>query len=352
MKDEYESHLKAIYIRLRETDDVFVFRGVASVDEIQPERAEQKRAREAERSQSGRLSGRKLFTRGVTLGLLLLAFTFASGIGATRQTLSYFNDLENASGNNLNAALLDFTVNAVEYSGEVVVGETGIMFDPTASGEPGSLQLEYKVAAEKISGSDTFCNALVATASGSLAYIGPLVSLSAGPTVSVGVYEVGITMPDDTGVVDGDVCVVDLVYTGWYQNAPDEEGYVDEERVTLTLTANIPELLIAPFSAPSFNFFSAPEGDAAPEEKIAEIPPAEEEGATSPEEGAEPEEIPTETPILPEVPDPNSLIPDLPEIPNAEIPEIPVIEEPAPEIPEIPEIIIPEIPEPLPPIVE
>lgn len=346
MKEEYDAHLKAIYIRTRETDDVFAYRGVASVDEIQPERKLRAKKVHAEsiRGASGRFGGRKIFTRGATLGLLLLAFTFASGITATHQTLSYFNDIENTSGNNLNAGLLDFTVNAANYSGEVVVGETGITFDPVASGEAGSLQLEYRVHAEQMSGpeSDAFCNALVAHAEGSLAYDGPLVSLAVGPTNSVGVYEVGITMPDATGVSNGDSCVIDLVYTGWYQHAPDEQGYMDEERVTLTLTANVPEQQQRLFEA--LNFFSAPEeGAVSPEEEPAEIPLTEEEGTPSEDEEVVEEEKSVEQPALPE---PENVIPEIPEMPEVKTPEVlPVAENLIPEIPEVPEVETPEVPE-------
>ncbi len=320
MKEEYEQNLKAIYVRTRETDDIFVYKGVATVDEIQPNR---KKKREVERGAFGRLSSKKIFKQGTTLALLLLAFTFATGITASHQTISYFNDLENASGNNLNAGLLDFTVNAKNYSGDVTVGETGVMFDPAASGEPGSLQLEYKVAAEKKSGPDTFCNALVANFAGGVVYDGPLLALAIGPTSAGGAYDLSLTMPDATGVVNGDTCVVDLVYTGWYQNAPDGQGYVDEERVTLTLKANIPELLIQPFSAPSFDFFSLPEGDTPPpEEKILEETPPVDEGGTPPGEEVipPPEEPPAEIPPPEEIPE---VIPPPDDVPQQEVPPPP-----------------------------
>ena len=39
-----------------------------------------------------------------------------------------------------------------------------------------------------------------------------------------------ISLPDATGLSDGDECTVHFVYRGWSKDAPEGTGYTDEER--------------------------------------------------------------------------------------------------------------------------
>jgi hypothetical protein len=116
--------------------------------------------------------------------------------------------------------------------------------------------MEYKVRAEKISGNEPFCNLIQAQIEGDLEYSGPLLLFIGGPSLSVGLNMFNLSLPDATGVVNDDSCQIDLVYTAWAKDAPDEQGYVDEERVHITLTAiGLPEQAPALFNA--FGLFGA-----------------------------------------------------------------------------------------------
>lgn len=327
---------KIIYVRERPTDDVFMFWRTATAGEIQPERASPEKLWHTR----GRTATGKIFKTGTTFALLLVTSAFAVSISTTHQTLSYFSDLDGAKGNTLGAGLLDFVVNAGSFEGTVTADEDGhIVINPSASEEPGSFQLEYKVKAEKTGGtSDVFCSALHANALGSLAYDGPLIDLAAGPTQSVGPYEVTISLPDPTGVSNGDTCLVDLVYSGWNSQVPDEEGYTDEERVHLTFTANIPVEGFAALAEPLLDLFSNPEpegnlssGEGSISDNTVDI-------GDQPDRGGPTIPDVPGTLDVPGVPDIQQDVPPIPNVPT-DIPDVP-------DVPPVPDVTIPDSPEP------
>jgi hypothetical protein len=257
MEQQQQKDVKHVYVRERQTDDVFRFWIAATAEEIQAnERATQK-----EYVPESKRNDRKLFASSATFALLLVATVFAAGITTTHQTLSYFNDVEASNANSLTAGILDLEIDGVDFGGEVTEGETGVTIEPALSGAPGSFNLEYRVRAEKIDGTEPFCSLIHAHTEGAFTYDGPLVSFTGGPSLSVGINTFQLSLPDATGVLNGNTCQIDLIYTAWAKDATDEQGYIDEERVHITLTATgLPEQAPALFNA--FNLF----GDDAPEE--------------------------------------------------------------------------------------
>lgn len=254
MEQNRNKDVKHVYVRERQTDDVFRFWVAATADEIQSaQRVEVKLPVSKDRPRR-----RKLLASSATFALLLIATIFAAGITTTHQTLSYFNDIETSNANSLNAGILDLQINGVNFEGELVEDEVGINIAPSLSGVVGNFDMEYKVRAEKISGAEPFCALIQAHVTGdvSLQYDGALMSYVGGPSQSVSINSFDLSLPDATGVSNGDVCDIDLVYTAWAKDAVDEQGYVDEERVRITLTAaGLPEQVPALFSA--FNLFSS-----------------------------------------------------------------------------------------------
>lgn len=263
METNRNNEIKHVYVRERQTDDVFRFWKAATVDEIQPVRLERERVR----SPYAGHSERKFFKSSATFALLLISTIFAAGIATTHQTLSYFNDLDSSNANSLNAGILDLEITDGEtIGGEVTEGDTGVLINPALGGVAGSFDMKFKVRAEKVVGNDPFCNLIQAQIGGDFLYSGPLVSFTGGPSIFLGVHEFNISLPDATGVVNGDSCQIDLVYTAWAKDAPDEQGYVDEERVHITLTATgLPEQAPALFNA--FGLFDTEEPSAEEAEK-------------------------------------------------------------------------------------
>lgn len=273
MKYEPHKRYKVVYVREKETDDVFVPRRLEiPVREV---RAEKKKEPKGS-------TGRSL-RRGATtaLGVLALA-VMVTMAGSAKTTFSYFSDSEFARNNPFAAGLLDFIVSPDFFDRTVTNADgDGVYIDPSVTTEAGSFQLQYKVAIEETGGPSALCAALQATATTSaLTYGGPLLTLAAGPTTSVGPWELFLSLPSDVeGLVDGDMCEFDLVYTGWADQMPEGEGYQDEERVHVSIMAS----LIAQIQegVQSFRLLVAPEETT--EENTEEEQP-QEDGDTPPEE--------------------------------------------------------------------
>ena len=179
----------------------------------------------------------------------LLFFVFAVAtlltlsLGNVGHTLSYFIDQDASKANVLSAGSLDFSISS-DGSVEAYIGSEaggGKVIIPVVTPTVESFDLRYRVTAEKQSGSNAFCNAIIATATTSpFIYSGPLLSISTGATTTVGAWPLALSLSGDAiGVFQGDVCYVDLVYRGWRDGANEGEGYRDEERVHLALHARM-----------------------------------------------------------------------------------------------------------------
>ncbi|OHA41321.1 MAG: hypothetical protein A3G59_00745 [Candidatus Taylorbacteria bacterium RIFCSPLOWO2_12_FULL_47_20] len=178
------------------------------------------------------------------VSLLLVAGLFSFSIGHVGSTYSYFNDFELSAGNRLSATALDFTVGPDGFTSGFIGPEEGggsSLFVPALSLLSGSTDVEYRIFAEKVGGSDDLCNAVEAVATTSpFLHSGSLLSLGVGPITEVGAWpmDLSFSLPAPN-VAQGDVCEVDLVYRGWGTGGAEGNGYEDEERVHLSLRARM-----------------------------------------------------------------------------------------------------------------
>jgi hypothetical protein len=172
--------------------------------------------------------------------LMLLVCLCASTLGATyarsNTTLSYFRDTETSTLNLFSAALLDFFVLDETYARTISTATSSIAI-PVMTPENGSVETLYKVTAEEVGGPAALCGILTMQATTSpFLYSGPLLSLNTTATTTTGSWTFGLTLATTTGLIDGDICEVDLVYRGWYPTMPEYTGFTDEERVRLVIT--------------------------------------------------------------------------------------------------------------------
>src|SRR3989344_199245 len=178
------------------------------------------------------------------VSLLLVAGLFSFSVGHVGSTYSYFNDFELSAGNRLSATALDFTVGPDGFTSGFIGPEEGggsSLFVPALSLLSGSTDVEYRIFAEKVGGSDDLCNAVEAVATTSpFLHSGSLLSLGVGPITEVGAWpmDLSFSLPAPN-VAQGDVCEVDLVYRGWGTGGAEGNGYEDEERVHLSLRARM-----------------------------------------------------------------------------------------------------------------
>lgn len=203
------------YMRPRAMDDVFV-----------PIYAPMAHTTPAAHSESR--AGKRLVTAFAMYFIFVLTISDTAGA-----TISYFADTNVSHDNTLIARSLDFTVDAGETM-VASIGEGDEVYVTTAfTPEAGSLPTAYRVIAEKTGGVEPLCSLLYADATSTPTYTGPLIDLVTGTTTEeITDWQVRVTLPDATGVVENDSCAFDLVYQGWYL-LNGQWGYTDEERVNL-----------------------------------------------------------------------------------------------------------------------
>jgi uncharacterized membrane protein YgcG len=168
-----------------------------------------------------------------------------AGLSAVGQTFSFFSDNEGSIENSFQATILDFSITNKHI--EDFIGMEALSNIESASvvtKKTGSLNIQYEVYAEKISGDDNFCNALTMEVehNGVEEYDGPPLSFSAATTTLLGTWELELDLPASaTNVVHGAECNVDLVFKGWRDDAVtfEESGFTDEERIELRLTSRM-----------------------------------------------------------------------------------------------------------------
>lgn len=174
---------------------------------------------------------------------LMIGLNYA-GLSAVMGTIAYFNDTEVSDSNSLQAAILDFSVTNQNVGGFIGVelGEDKESIS-VATKTNGSLGIQYKARAEKISGNDNFCNALQLEASHSaISYNGALLSFNTATTTAFGTWAFEIKLPHTASdFSQGEECNVDLVFQGWRKDAADfsQSGFNDEERIHLNLTSRM-----------------------------------------------------------------------------------------------------------------
>ena len=182
------------------------------------------------------------------LGLVVCLCASSVGItfGKANDTISYFRDEETSTGNIFRAGLLGFSV-AAEGTGYTFDGPTdpdGGYHTSLVIPDAGSLPMQYKISIEKNAGSDVFCSALAVNATTSpLLYTGTLLGLST-TTSSQGPFDFGILLTDAHGLVDGDICTIDIVYLGWSLASTTPFGYTDVQRTRLTFRYAAPPQII------------------------------------------------------------------------------------------------------------
>lgn len=176
------------------------------------------------------------------LSILLMIGLNWTGLSAIGDTLAYFNDIEGARENTLSAGTLDFSLNNKDFDKFIGLDETILLSSVLTNS--GSLDFQYTVEAEKISGSDDFCKGLLLEAklNGVKKHDDGLMLFSVGTSTARGTWKFEIEMPvSATNIPHGDVCEIDLVFKGWQTDVANYGGggFFDEERIRIRLTSKM-----------------------------------------------------------------------------------------------------------------
>ncbi|MBU4375535.1 lamin tail domain-containing protein [Patescibacteria group bacterium] len=173
--------------------------------------------------------------------LLLIAMLNSIGLSAIHGTVAYFNDEEISEGNVFQAGTLDFSLNNTDFNKYIGLDETILLSSVLTNS--GSLDFQYTVEAEKISGSEDFCNALLLEAklNGVKEHDENLIPFSAS-SAAPGTWKFNIEMPVSAdNIPHGAVCEIDFVFKGWQAEAANYEdsGFSDEERINVRLVSKM-----------------------------------------------------------------------------------------------------------------
>jgi hypothetical protein len=238
----------------------------------------------------------QVFAFGVMLCLFATSFGLASG--KITNTVSYFRDDEVAQNNIFRAGLLGFRVDAFGdgYTFEGPEDIDGGFHTALVIPDTGSISMRYRITTEKTSGSDAFCSALRAVStSTAFIYDGPLLGFGTTTTLE-GPHEFDVRLSSAEGLIDGDICNVDVVYLGWSDSSPTPFGYTDTKRVPLSFS----------YLAPVQNFSTSAFSETPPQEDTPQEPPpletTEEIPVDPPQDTPPAPEQPQESPPVEEVP--------------------------------------------------
>lgn len=206
-------------------------------------------------------------------GMLIAIVTGSAVFGGVYYdvTRAYPHDRESSTENALSAALLDFDVHAEETHFTI---EDGVFDDPdgtviTITPDEDSIPLRYDVSARVEDGSLLLCEQIIVESGDPLLYDDALSHMTGTDVSFSAPWKLSFMLENDNGLSNGDTCTIAIMFTAWYVDHEHEDGYVDEETVTLTFEY-IQELI-----APAFAAFSLPsslsEEPETPESTLTEI---------------------------------------------------------------------------------
>ncbi|MCK4473703.1 lamin tail domain-containing protein [Candidatus Parcubacteria bacterium] len=212
------------------------------------------------------------------ISLLLIIGLNWTGISAVHSTLAYFSDNEDSNGNIYQAGTLDFCLNSSSLNKFIGLTEKVLLGSVLTNN--GSLGFQYTVTAEKISGSDDFCNALKLEAelNGIEKHDDALMSFDIPASTMLGSWSFEIKLPVyAANISHGETCEVDLVFKGWQTDMPvyGTAGFFDEERIHINLTSRmvvLNEFLPNPNGlVPDYGFDFGEDSDSKPQGEWVEL---------------------------------------------------------------------------------
>ena len=158
------------------------------------------------------------------------------------QTNAYFSDIETSGDNKFSAGSLDISLTVTEVDELIGLSEE-ISFGSVLVNS-GSLDWQYTVETEKISGSDPFCDALdlEVELNGVEKHDDSLTSFALATSTLPGTWAFEVKLPADASdIPNSAICEVEFVYQAWQIGMPSFEsgGFTDEERINLTLTSRM-----------------------------------------------------------------------------------------------------------------
>lgn len=166
-----------------------------------------------------------------------------SGYGYLGESLAYPRDVEASADNLLQAEDLDFVVSPSSSSFTILDGlfMNGDTSDLVISGKVG---LNYDVNVEFISGNVTLCDDLSVVADAPLPFSGSLAGLGGAGISFTEPWHLDFSLLNSDEYSNGESCVVDIVFAGYFSSTGSDYGYSDIEKVRLVFNIEESQLVV------------------------------------------------------------------------------------------------------------
>ncbi len=213
----------------------------------------------------------------MTIVLVVLAGQWQWG-----DSLAYPTDIEASTDNYLEAQALDFTVSPSSSTFNILDGlfTTGDTLDVAINGES---DLAYDVSVDFVSGNIELCGDLSVETEAPLVFSGSLTSLSGAEILFNNPWHLDFSLANSDEYTNGDICTIEILFSGYLASTKGDYGYDDIEKVQLTFSVEESQLVVPETSQfLNTNTEETPElpenenGEGDTEEPVVEIPPVDE----------------------------------------------------------------------------
>jgi len=193
---------------------------------------------------------------------VIVLFTLISVQTWGEISTAYFTDTEASLNNRFQAQALDFSVTPNFKEFEInefgFVGEGGIDIEVWVSSLIAG-NLSFDVSTAYAGGEIEFCENLVANGSVPLPYVGFITGLNGLEIDLSSPWNLNFTLFDSTKYTVGEVCEIDLIFSGYLVNSLGGSGYVVEKKLSLIFRTEI-EVVFDEVDFQSFNLDFEEEG--------------------------------------------------------------------------------------------
>jgi signal peptidase len=212
--------------------------------------------------------------------IAVFAFTTAVvGTSLLGYSLAYPHDSESSIGNTFGAIALDFSAvadNPVHTFAEGgIVGGDGSV-ELTILPEPNSAAMYYDVSTRVAGGKSALCDVLAMKSDEPIVYNNLVTLLTASPVTFTTPWTATFSVTDDSGLIGGETCDIEFVFTAWY-TLSDGEGYFDEEVIKINFSF-LPTVLMKATSFAPLTGETTIEGGGTQSGSVLEEQPVEEAG--------------------------------------------------------------------------
>ncbi len=166
-----------------------------------------------------------------------------SNQGFLGDSLAYPTDIEVSADNYLKAQSLDFTVNPGISSFTILDGlfTSGDTLDIAVNGES---NLAYDVSVDYVSGNISLCDDLSVETEAPLVFSGSLTSLSGAEILFNNPWHLDFSLANSDEYTNGDICTIEILFSGYLASTKGDYGYDDIEKVQLTFSVEESQLVI------------------------------------------------------------------------------------------------------------